>query len=117
MLRSKSIFIKKEFAEQDSPPVSESWFNLTNDERFLAINKIINSDKKYANAIELLNSSITGDVTVRLVDNPSAHDRGQLLLDFEEDIKSIVDTGLVLWAETKEDKSALRKLRGIEVKS
>jgi len=52
-----------------------------------------------------------------LVDNPSAHDRGQLLLDFEEDIKSIVDTGLVLWAETKEDKSALRKLRGIEVKS
>ena len=117
MLRSKSIFIKKEYAEQDSPSVSESWLNLTNDERFFAINKIINSEKKYANSIELLNPFITGDVTVKLVHNLSANDRGQLLLDFEEHIKCVVDAGLVVWAETKEDKSALRKLRGIEVKS
>ena len=58
-----------------------------------------------------------GQVIVNLLESLSADKRGPLLLDLEELLKGSVDPGLVVWLESLGDRSSLRNLRGIEVKS
>ena len=58
-----------------------------------------------------------GQVVVSLTSHVPADKRGTLLLDFEGFLKEKVDPGLVVWLEPLGDRSSLRNLRGIEVKS
>ena len=46
-----------------------------------------------------------------------ANERGLLLLDLEEKLKIEIDKGITVWCEPVGDKSKLRKLRGIEIKT
>ena len=46
-----------------------------------------------------------------------ANERGTLLLDFEKILNENIDEGLNVWCEPIGDKSSLRNLRGIEIKS
>ena len=45
------------------------------------------------------------------------YDKVALLLDFESELKIGVDQGLVVWCEPLGDKSTLRNLRGIEIRT
>ncbi len=54
---------------------------------------------------------------VRLLVPVPAGKRGTLLLDLEAGLKQLIDPGLVVWLEPLGDRSSLRNLRGIEVRS
>ena len=43
--------------------------------------------------------------------------RADALLDLEAALKEKIDGGLTVWIQPQSDKNALRKLRGVEVKS
>lgn len=67
--------------------------------------------------IELVEAKQDGQVIVRLTQDTSAAQRGTLLLDLEDHLKTAVDHGCVVWLEPLNDRSSLRNLRGIAVKS
>ena len=46
-----------------------------------------------------------------------ASERGILLLDLEQLLKNKIDQGITIWLEPVGDKSKLRNLRGIKIKS
>ena len=58
-----------------------------------------------------------GHVIVRIEDNIPASERGLFLLDLEQKLKNEIDNGLTLWLEPVGDKSKLRQLRGVMIKS
>ena len=47
----------------------------------------------------------------------SADKRAMLLLDIEDILKKTVDKGITIWLKAVGDKSKLRNLRGIEIKT
>ena len=46
-----------------------------------------------------------------------ANERGLFLLELEEKLKLAVDQGITVWCEPVGDKSKLRNLRGVEIKT
>ena len=96
---------------------SARWAALSDRDQFRLVCATINKHQRFADSISLLKCEVNGGVIVRLKSNPPTRERGQLLLDLEDCLKAECDEGLVVWAETSADKSALRKLRGIEVRS
>jgi hypothetical protein len=58
-----------------------------------------------------------GDVFVELKEALPPHIRGTLLLDLEIELKAKIDASLVVWCEPLGDKSTLRNLRGIEIRT
>lgn len=94
---------------------SKEWIGLDQAARAERINQAI-SDHNYLELLELVDAKEDGQVTLHLLEDLSADRRGTLLLDFEEMIKIEIDQGLNVWLEPLKDRSALRKMRGIEVK-
>lgn len=104
----------KKYANEETPKVQKEWCNLPNQKRIEKINKIIN--QKFKN-ITLSRVNDEGQVFVILEENVNVAIRGSLLLDFEECIKYEIDEGLNVWCEPIGDKSSLRNLRGIKIKT
>ena len=65
--------------------------------------------------IEIKSALTNGQVSLELNVVMAANERGFFLLDFEEWIKEMVDTGISIWHVPIGDKNSLRNLRGIEV--
>lgn len=59
----------------------------------------------------------TGFIYVEITTPLRASERGLKLREYESFLKSSIDESLTVWCEPVGDKSALRKLRGIEVKT
>jgi len=108
----------KFYADVVTPKPSDAYTSLSDSERFVLISEIINSElgKKFE-SIELVSAKSDGHVIFRLRKSLSAGMRGTLLLDYERLLKYKVDQGLSVWLEPLGDRSSLRNLRGIEVKS
>ena len=66
---------------------------------------------------EVINANQNGFVTLRTEKLISADKRGMLLLDIEDILKKTVDEGITIWLKAVGDKSKLRNLRGIEIKT
>ena len=105
----------KNYADVNTPITKESWKNLTDKERFDMVNKVVNNSS--FNSINVVSARENGQILVTLIDQVMAGKRGNLLLDCEEHLKSTIDEGLNVWCEPLGDKSSLRNLRGIEIKS
>ena len=105
----------KNYADVNTPITKESWNNLTDKERFDMVNNEVNNSS--FNSINVVSAQKNGQILVTLIDQVMADKRGNLLLDFEEHLKSTIDEGLNVWCEPLGDKSSLRNLRGIEIKS
>ena len=73
--------------------------------------------REYSRAVEVVDAKENGYIIVRLTKPLLAAERGTLLLDIEEHLKKTVDLGLTVWLDPTGDKSSLRNLRGIEIKS
>ena len=99
----------------DSPSPSSEWINLSNEKRINIINKLIEKTI-YVNFFQVIITEPDGQVIVRLIKKMSASERGTILLDFEEFLKSKIDLAINVWAESLGDKNSLRNLRGIEIK-
>lgn len=106
------------YANADTPTPDNAWRLLSDDERMVLVNKTMCARLASANKIlVIVEAKPDGQVIVSLLDPLPADKRGTLLLDLEELLKESIDPGLAVWLEPLGDRSSLRNLRGIEVKS
>ena len=106
------------YANADTPTPGKIWCQLSDDERLALVNNSVEANMAGINkSFEAVEAKLDGQVIVKLLEPVSADQRGTLLLDIEEFLKESIDPGLVVWLEPFGDRSSLRNLRGIEVKS
>jgi hypothetical protein len=105
-------------ANVDTPTPSPAWRRLSNAERLTSVSNFVNTNMPSLNGIlEIVDAKLDGQVIANLLEPVAADKRGMLLLDLEAFLKETIDPGLVVWLEPLGDRSSLRNLRGIEVKS
>ena len=63
---------------------------------------------------EAVQAPNNGQIVLKIERAIPANERGLLLLELEERLKSSVDKGITVWCEPIGDKSKLRNLRGIK---
>ena len=95
---------------------SEVWLEMPEAVRRRCVNTVLTSDELFA-GFECMDVFDNGHVVLRIERVIAANVRGLLLLDLEARLKSKVDVGVTVWLEPVGDKSKLRQLRGVEIKS
>lgn len=95
-------------------PVSKFWSGLTAHQREFELIMIL---AVFRNKVELVDAKENGYVILSLVHPLPASERGELLLEIEQYLKEQVDQGITVWLDPQGDKSSLRKLRGVEIRS
>lgn len=106
----------KNYADIDSPETSLEWRQIDSDHRVKQVADFISSQTRFAK-LKVTRALPDGQVFVELLEPLAPAVRGSLLLDFETELKTSVDQGLVVWCEPLGDKSTLRNLRGIEIRT
>ena len=106
----------KSYANEDSPTTKQFWKGLSDVDRFNLIDGVIKNNTIFS-VITLSETNSNGQVFIELNKAVPANERGTLLLDFEKILNENIDEGLNVWCEPIGDKSSLRNLRGIEIKS
>lgn len=109
-------YINKTFSYEDSPKPGIKWQGLGGEERKKLVLELISKNPKYE-TFEISRAEENGSVTLKIEKSIQASERGILLLDLEELLKNNIDQGITIWLEPVGDKSKLRNLRGIEIKS
>jgi len=100
----------------ETPVVSLSWREWNPDERMERIARAI-GNLEIAQSLSLDKCLDDGEIFFIQESPIPSGDRADLLLDLEDLLKQKVDPGLTVWIEPQGDKSSLRKLRGVQVKS
>jgi hypothetical protein len=77
----------------------------------------VTSSSAHKNIVKPVSALSSGFIYVELISPLTPAERGIKLRDYEALLKSEIDEGLTVWCEPVGDKSALRKLRGIQVKA
>ncbi len=106
------------YANAVTPTPRKDWLQMSDEERLELVNGALASDP--AGAIKILMVTEVrqdGQVIVKFLESIGADRRGTVLLDFEQFLKATIDPCLTVWLEPLGDRSSLRNLRGIEVKS
>lgn len=99
--------------EDDSPRVSDHWRLLSEIERRKKVVEVVEQMTDLDLVIEVCKQN--GEVLVSFSETPPASRRYRLL-DLEIELKEKVEKGIVLWHVPQQDKSKVRKLRGVQVK-
>lgn len=106
------------YAHTETPTPRQTWCSLSEDARLLLINNTMATNVRFSNrTLTAVETKLDGQVIIRLMEPVPADKRGSLLFDLEAFLKESIDPGLVVWLEPFGDRSSLRNLRGIEVKS
>ena len=79
-------------------------------QEFLKIERIDES-------LKIVKVPSNGQLEFELLKDYSASERGPFLLEVEKKIKDFIDIGLTIWCVPVGDKSKLRKLRGLTIKT
>lgn len=111
-----SKFINKANAITPSPLPDNDWVKKSNIERKKLIQLMLNKKKEFT-SFQVIEANDNGNVILRIEKNIQPEIRGPLLLDLECLLKNSIDESITIWLEPVGDKSKLRKLRGIEIKS
>lgn len=107
-----------EFAGVSTPTPGNLWRDRSDRERLLQVeNALATRMPALQDVVCVVDARSDGQVIVSLRVPVPADRRGTLLLDLEASLKDLIDPGLVVWLEPLGDRSSLRNLRGIEVKS
>ncbi len=103
-------------SNKDSPSLGVEWQTMSERQRLEELQGAIS---KFGSGKEVTVTSVNAVGHISLVSNDvmSAKERGTFFLDLEAYLKEKVDGGLTVWHDPIGDKSSLRNLRGIEVKS
>jgi hypothetical protein len=105
-------------AHTDTPTPGHAWSQLSAAGRQALVENTLASTIAFSNRIlTIVDAKPDGQIIVNLLEPVVADKRGTLLLDLEAFLKESIDQGLVVWLEPFGDRSTLRNLRGIEVKS
>jgi hypothetical protein len=99
-----------------SPKPSDLWLKSDTEARLNLVEQVRNLDPKF-HLVKVTRAMSNGDVFVELKEALPPHIRGTLLLDLEIELKAKIDASLVVWCEPLGDKSTLRNLRGIEIRT
>ena len=102
--------------ENEAVSTSEYWKDMNDEER---LGLVANFMKTHQLGSELRPISCSDDGMIffdQVVPMP-VNLRADALLDLEAALKEKLDKGLTVWIQPQSDKNALRKLRGVEVKS
>lgn len=106
------------FAHTETPTPGQAWCQLSDEARLALVNDTVAANAAFSNkTLTAVEAKQDGQVIIRLLEPVSADKRGTLLLDLEAFLKGAIDQALVVWLEPFGDRSSLRNLRGIEVKS
>ena len=97
------------------PVPEEKWLNLSMASRLDLVRDIMSEEEKSLMDVKLCNDD--GYIYVELLEPVIASKRGVFLLEFEFKLKDRIDQALTVWHIPQGDKSSLRRLRGVEVKS
>ena len=101
---------------EETLTVSQTWLDTNPDDRMLLVRAFLNTNEKYRN-IAAIEAADNGHVVLRIENAIPASERGLFLLNLEKELKDNVETGLTIWLEPVGDKSKLRQLRGVQVKT
>lgn len=104
------------YSTQITPTTTKDWTDRSVEERIKLISNELKKNKLYEN-FEPIKAPDNGQVVIRVEKIIPANERGQLLLELEQKLKSNIDVGITIWCEPVGDKSKLRKLRGIQINS
>ena len=96
--------------------VTDAWVNESVKDRLNRIRFFLNAYKEYK-IFDVQDAFDNGHVVLRIEVSIPASERGLFLLELEERIKAEIDEGITIWLEPVGDKSKLRQLRGVEVKT
>lgn len=99
----------------NSPVPTEKWKSTSVINRINLVKSIMNEQEKSLLDVKLCNDD--GYVYLELLQTVAASERGIMLLEFEFKLKDMLDQGLTVWHTPQGDKSSLRRLRGVGVKS
>lgn len=105
-----------EFFDVESPRPANQWIEMGNKRRLELVVEVTEASD-FKGIVRPVSALPTGFIYVELTSPLRASDRGLKLREFESLLKSSIDESLTVWCEPVGDKSALRKLRGIEVKA
>lgn len=106
------------YANTCTPTPGYAWCQLSDEGRLALVNSVVGTKMaSLTKVIVIEDAKPDGQVIVNLLEPLPADKRGTLLLDLEALLKESIDPGLVVWLEPLGDRSSLRNLRGIEVKS
>ena len=109
-------FINKEFSQAPSPVSSEQWKNKTEKDRIMMVYEQIKLNSLY-DGFEVVSADDNAQVTLRIERSIPSNERGLLLLNLESSLKTSIEKAITIWLEPVGDKSKLRKLRGIKIKT
>ena len=104
------------YSKSKTPVTSEKWLNKSEEDRKKIISNELNKCDLYKD-FKILKAPSNGQIVLKIERIIPANERGLLLLDLEEKLKIEIDKGITVWCEPVGDKSKLRKLRGIEIKT
>lgn len=107
----------KELANAETPQCGEEWRIAPSSRRMSWIQDVIGGDSRLSPLIEIAEVREDGQIILHFKQPVAGDRRGGLLLDFESALKDRIDPALTVWLEPLGDRSSLRRLRGIEVKS
>ena len=102
--------------DSETPIPGPLWRTLDNIGRQKTISRLIDANPKWK-IILIKSCNENGQVFVECTENLSASRRGNFLLDLELDLKKLVDDAITIWNQPLSDKSSLRRLRGVIIKS
>lgn len=97
-------------AAAPTPTVSVWWRNMDDVDRDRWIRGVIGFWP-----VRCLSAKPNGVVTLELLTDLNAGDRGEMLRAIEAALKDEIDDGLEVYLQAAVDKNALRKLRGVQI--
>jgi hypothetical protein len=99
----------------DTPEPAEKWRKMTMPDRINLVKEVMSDVER--SMIDIRQCNDNGYVYIALIQPLTASSRGLMLLDFELKLKDMIDEGITIWHTPQGDKSSLRRLRGVEVRS
>ena len=107
--------MKKNFSKVKTPVTSQEWRKKSEESRINIISEELKKNSLYKD-FEVIKAADDGQIILKIKRIIPANQRGLLLLELEEKLK-LIDKGVTIWCEPVGDKSKLRKLRGVEIRT
>jgi Tfp pilus assembly protein PilZ len=108
--------MKKNFSNSITPTTGQDWKKQSEESRIKLLSKQLKKNILYE-GFDVVKAPDNGQIVLKIKRIIPANERGILLLDLEEMLKSVVDRGITVWCEPVGDKSKLRQLRGVKIKT
>ena len=106
--------MKKNFSNLTTPITSQDWKQKSEENRIKSVSKELKKNILYKD-FKVIKAPDNGQIVLKIERIIPVNERGLLLLELEEMLKSVVDKGITVWCEPVGDKSKLRQLRGVKI--